>query len=206
MPSPALPAPAQPCRPQGGPEPPQRCQAAPLPPGALRARGNLAVPSPREGNLFRASRRDRSLKASQPRGRPRLALPCSQRERVKRWAGLLVLRGPKKRGQSPRQPLGRARPSHRSRLLSRYITPVEMQLFNFVFFHFPFFSPRSPAFSLFPLPLWLRSQAQSCLHLPVPSICMAGSLPGLFFSPVSLANADLLCEDVTLAGLQPGEV
>lgn len=45
-------------------------------------------------------------------------------------------------------------------------------------------------FFLFP---WPRSQAESCPHLPKRDICMTGSLPGLlFFSPVSLANAELL--------------
>lgn len=90
----------------GGSEPPRRCRGpAPLPPAGSHGHGEI-WPSRllRRGNLFRASRRDRSLKASQLRGPsppPATSSPRLRRERVNHWVGLLVLQGPIKRGQGP---------------------------------------------------------------------------------------------------------
>lgn len=143
----------------------RRWQPALLPPAGSHGHGEIWPSRPlRRGNLLRASRRDRSLKASQLRGPsppPGTSSPRLRSERVNHWVGRLVLKGPIKRGQGPpsaaaapdspfaaggqRSHAGSLpRPSQRSRFLSGYRAGYKLELkcsFSNPSFYFPFYSP-----------------------------------------------------------------
>lgn len=110
--------PAQRAQPRGGSERRRRCrwQPALLPPAGSHGHGEI-WPSRllRRGNLFRASRRDRSLKASQLRGPsppPATSSPRLRRERVNH-SGTTGFAGPHqvRAGASQRRPRPLAAPA-----------------------------------------------------------------------------------------------